>query len=77
MKELDYDKIISVMEFLDWKWYTFDEPKVPNKKEIKKHCKYLFKKSVERWACSSGWFDVSIEDWIVEVQFVLDYSYHN
>jgi len=49
MKHLNYDKIISVMKFLDWKWYSLTEPAVPNKKQIKENCKYLFKSALAEY----------------------------
>ncbi len=74
LKDIDFNKIHSVMEFLNWKWAIYGELRVPTANEIRRtlseHLDEFFDKKLKRLSC--GGFTIQRVQQDVEVTFYIE-----
>jgi hypothetical protein len=77
MSDFDFNKIHSVMKFLDWKWsYENGDKKTPNVDDLKsiaEHCLNQVSDSEDEISvCSAGGFEAEKIENTLELRFILD-----
>lgn len=75
MESFDFDKVHAYMKLTDWKWHSFDTPKVPDVEDLRKTAHTLLVKIAldrEVGDAGSGGFTVAMYDYGISLTFSLE-----
>ena len=75
MESFDFDKVHAFMKLTDWKWHSFDEPRVPDVEDLKATAHSLLVKIAldrEVGDAGQGGFTVAMYDYGISLTFQLE-----